>query len=205
MDLLTRNIKILSSIFPPMQPIASTTIILMVANPVDILTHFARTLSGLPEHQVLGTGTSLDSARLRGELAKRAEVSASSIDAYVLGEHGEGQFVSSTSVSNYKDCPNSRSSICLCSGNKNNTNNPPDRLVQRLNWHNTAPPRPARQHADRLHQRDNSIKHTRRRRFHHQSQRLHELRHRQHRRLAVQIHPLRLAYCASAVFLPTRA
>lgn len=77
-----------------MQPIARTSVVLMVANPVDVLTHFARKLSGLPESQVLGTGTSLDSARLRGELARRAQVAASSIDAYVLGEHGEGQFVS---------------------------------------------------------------------------------------------------------------
>lgn len=94
MDLLSRNLKILSSIFEPMKPIATTTVILLVANPVDILTQFARKMSGLPENQVLGTGTSLDSARLRGEIAKRAEVAASSIDAYVLGEHGEGQFVS---------------------------------------------------------------------------------------------------------------
>jgi L-lactate dehydrogenase len=70
------------------------TILLLVANPVDILTHFARKLSGLPESQVLGTGTSLDSARLRGILAQKTDVAASSIDAYVLGEHGESQFVS---------------------------------------------------------------------------------------------------------------
>ena len=77
-----------------MAPISPHTILLLVANPVDILTYFARRLSGLPESQVLGTGTTLDSARLRGILAQKAEVAPNSIDAYVLGEHGDGQFVS---------------------------------------------------------------------------------------------------------------
>ncbi|KAF1950387.1 l-lactate dehydrogenase-like protein [Byssothecium circinans] len=99
LSLLTRNIHILHSIFTSLHPIAPTTIILLVANPVDILTHFARKLSRLPESQVLGTGTSLDSARLRGELARRACVAASSIDAYVLGEHGESQFIAWSSAS----------------------------------------------------------------------------------------------------------
>jgi L-lactate dehydrogenase len=57
-----------------MQPINPACILLLVANPVDILTYFARKLSGLPESQVLGTGTTLDSARLRGALAEKAEV-----------------------------------------------------------------------------------------------------------------------------------
>jgi L-lactate dehydrogenase len=94
LSLLSRNLHILSSIFASMAPISPHTILLLVANPVDILTHFARKLSGLPESQVLGTGTSLDSARLRGILAQKAEVAPNSIDAYVLGEHGDSQFVS---------------------------------------------------------------------------------------------------------------
>lgn len=77
-----------------MHPINPACILLLVANPVDILTYFARKLSGLPESQVIGTGTTLDSARLRGAIAQKAEVSANSIDAYVLGEHGDSQFVS---------------------------------------------------------------------------------------------------------------
>jgi L-lactate dehydrogenase len=76
-----------------MSPINPHTILLLVANPVDILTHFARKLSGLPESQVIGTGTSLDSARLRGILADKADVAPNSIDAYVLGEHGDSQFI----------------------------------------------------------------------------------------------------------------
>lgn len=77
-----------------MQPLNKDSVLLMVANPVDILTHFARKLSGLPPSQVLGTGTSLDSARLRGILAQKLEVAPNSINAFVLGEHGENQFVS---------------------------------------------------------------------------------------------------------------
>jgi L-lactate dehydrogenase len=76
-----------------MQPFRPDTVLLLVANPVDILTYFAQKISGLPLNQVLGSGTFLDSMRLRGALAQSAHVSASSIDAYVLGEHGDSQFV----------------------------------------------------------------------------------------------------------------
>ncbi|KAF2015840.1 l-lactate dehydrogenase-like protein [Aaosphaeria arxii CBS 175.79] len=93
LSLLSRNLHILSSIFQAMSPINPNTILLLVANPVDILTYFARKLSGLPESQVLGTGTTLDSARLRGILAQKADVAPNSIDAYVLGEHGDSQFI----------------------------------------------------------------------------------------------------------------
>lgn len=94
LSLLSRNLHILESIFGAMRPISENAVLLLVANPVDILTYFARRMSGLRENQVLGTGTSLDSARLRGILAREAEVAPSSIDAYVLGEHGDSQFVS---------------------------------------------------------------------------------------------------------------
>ncbi|CAG5175052.1 uncharacterized protein ALTATR162_LOCUS10806 [Alternaria atra] len=98
LSLLSRNLHILESIFGAMAPISPHTILLLVANPVDILTYFARRLSGLPESQVLGTGTSLDSARLRGVLADKAEVAPNSIDAYVLGEHGDSQFIAWSSA-----------------------------------------------------------------------------------------------------------
>lgn len=69
---------------------------LLVANPVDILTKFAHEFSGLPRGQVIGSGTFLDSARLRGILAQKIDVDAGSVDAYVLGEHGESQLVGTT-------------------------------------------------------------------------------------------------------------
>jgi L-lactate dehydrogenase len=76
-----------------MKPLREDTILLLVANPVDALTFFAQKYAELPKSQVIGSGTFLDSARLRGILAHKAAIAASSIDAYVLGEHGESQFV----------------------------------------------------------------------------------------------------------------
>jgi L-lactate dehydrogenase len=95
-DLIGRNKSILESAISDMKPFREDTVLLLVANPVDVLTYFAQQYCGLPRSQVIGSGTFLDSARLRGILAKRAEVAASSIDAYVLGEHGESQFVESS-------------------------------------------------------------------------------------------------------------
>lgn len=98
-DLIGRNKSILQSAIKDMQPFANHTILLLVANPVDVITYFAQKYSDLPKSQVIGSGTFLDSARLRGELASKAEVAASSIDAYVLGEHGESQFVAWSAAS----------------------------------------------------------------------------------------------------------
>jgi len=92
-DLVGRNLKILGSAIEDMKPFREDTIILLVTNPVDILTYFAQKFSGLPKEQVIGSGTFLDSARLRGILSKKCGVAASSIDAYVLGEHGDSQMV----------------------------------------------------------------------------------------------------------------
>ena len=92
-DLVGRNQAILRSVIDDMKPFGENTILLTIANPVDILVYFTLQYSGLQKHQVIGSGTFLDSARLRGALASKAGVSASSIDAYVLGEHGASQFV----------------------------------------------------------------------------------------------------------------
>lgn len=92
-DLIGRNQAILKSVVGDMKPFKESTILLLIANPVDVLAYFALQYSGLPAHQVIGSGTFLDSARLRGALASRAGVSASSINADVLGEHGTSQFV----------------------------------------------------------------------------------------------------------------
>ncbi|KAK5092147.1 hypothetical protein LTR70_005752 [Exophiala xenobiotica] len=92
-DLIGRNLKILSKAIEDAKPIHEDAILLLVANPVDVLTYFAQKFSGLPKAQVFGSGTFLDSARLRGILAQRSGVAASSIDAYVLGEHGDSQLV----------------------------------------------------------------------------------------------------------------
>jgi L-lactate dehydrogenase len=74
LDLIDRNLKVLKSILQPLQPIRSDAILLIVANPVDILTLFAQKLSGLPKGQVLGSGTLLDSIRLKRILASKLQV-----------------------------------------------------------------------------------------------------------------------------------
>lgn len=71
----------------------------MVVNPVDVLTYFAQQITDLPPSQVFGSGTVLDSARLRGLLAAKCGVAAASINGYVLGEHGESQMVAWSHVS----------------------------------------------------------------------------------------------------------
>jgi L-lactate dehydrogenase len=88
-----RNISIIQNIIRSMKPFRSDTVLLVVSNPVDLLTSIAQKLSGLPTSQVLGSGTFLDTVRLRGLLADKAEVAASSIELYVLGVHGESQVV----------------------------------------------------------------------------------------------------------------
>lgn len=76
-----------------MEPIRSDAIMMMVSNPVDTLTQIAQELSGLPMAQVFGSGTYLDTTRLRVLLSHILDVDSRSIHAYVLGEHGDSQFI----------------------------------------------------------------------------------------------------------------
>lgn len=96
--LIDRNIQILRSCIDSMQPINPNAVLLLVSNPVDVLTQFAQRISGLPASQVLGSGTYLDSARLRAALADHLHVAATAVHAYVLGEHGDSQFVAWSSA-----------------------------------------------------------------------------------------------------------
>ncbi|KAJ2161935.1 hypothetical protein IWW43_002243 [Coemansia sp. RSA 1935] len=91
-NLIDRNYKIIKSIMDSLQPIKPTAKILMVSNPVDVLTDIAQKTSGLPRKQVIGSGTYLDSGRLRNALSEITGVSPTSIHAYMLGEHGDNQF-----------------------------------------------------------------------------------------------------------------
>ncbi|KAH7190955.1 lactate dehydrogenase/glycoside hydrolase [Fusarium oxysporum] len=92
-DYTSRNISIVREVVETMKPFRSDTILLIVSNPVDLLTSLAYELSGLPTSQVLGSGTFLDSVRLRGLVAMRAGVAANSINIYVVGVHGNPQVV----------------------------------------------------------------------------------------------------------------
>ncbi|CBF70728.1 protein ldhA [Aspergillus nidulans FGSC A4] len=89
MDYLYRNTSIVRSIINEMKPFRSDTVLLIVANPVDLMTSLAKELSNLPSAQVLGSGTFLDSIRLRGLLADETGLAPNSLDLYVLGTHGD--------------------------------------------------------------------------------------------------------------------
>jgi L-lactate dehydrogenase len=81
-----------------MKPIKKDAVVLMVANPVDVLTLFAQEKSGLPKGQVVGSGTFLDSARLRSLLAEKAGVADTAVQVDVIGEHGDSQVVAWSSA-----------------------------------------------------------------------------------------------------------
>lgn len=97
-DLLKDNRVIIESIFKNLKKIKSSAIIVVVSNPVDVITYWAQELSGLPKNQVFGTGTGLDTARLHIEVAKKLNVHPRSIVGYVLGEHGDSGFVAWSTV-----------------------------------------------------------------------------------------------------------
>ncbi|WP_297819894.1 L-lactate dehydrogenase [uncultured Lactobacillus sp.] len=92
LDLVNANVKILKSIVEPIVNSGFKGIFVVSANPVDILTTLTERLSGFPKNRVIGTGTSLDTARLRVALAKRTGANIDNVDAYVLGEHGDTSF-----------------------------------------------------------------------------------------------------------------
>lgn len=92
-DLFKRNKVIFESILKQMAPIQKEANILVVSNPVDLMTQITQELSGLPRSQVFGSGTLLDTQRLRGYLSEKLGVAEPSIHAYVVGEHGDSEFV----------------------------------------------------------------------------------------------------------------
>lgn len=93
LELAQVNVDILKGIIPKITKYAPDAIYLMVANPVDILTYTFVKYSGIPENHVFGSGTMLDSVRLRSRLAEYYNVDSTYINAYVLGEHGDSLFV----------------------------------------------------------------------------------------------------------------
>ena len=91
-DLLKDNVNLFKSIIPEVMKYAPDAILLIASNPVDILTYAAYKISGKPSNKVIGSGTLLDSARFRYEIAKHCDIDARSVHAYVLGEHGDSEF-----------------------------------------------------------------------------------------------------------------
>ena len=109
LDLVKKNVAIFKSIIPQIAKYNQSGILLIVANPVDILTYVAKQLSGFPDNRVFGSGTVLDTARLKYLLGEHLGVDSRSIHAFIIGEHGDSEIAawSSANVSGvplYKFC-----------------------------------------------------------------------------------------------------
>ena len=109
-DLAQTNENILKSITPQIVSVAPKALYVIVSNPVDIMTYVFTKISGLPESQIIGSGTILDTARLRYDLSHHYKVAQKNIHAYVYGEHGDTSFIpwsladiSGCSLSQYED------------------------------------------------------------------------------------------------------
>ncbi|HEX8915664.1 MAG TPA: L-lactate dehydrogenase [Humisphaera sp.] len=91
MDLAGANVAICRALLPGLLRVAPDAVLLMVTNPVDVLTYVAAKISGLPAKRVFGSGTVLDSSRFRFLIARRLKVAVQSVHAYVAGEHGDSE------------------------------------------------------------------------------------------------------------------
>ena len=93
LDLAQTNVSILKSVAENVTKYAPNSIYVIVSNPVDVLTYVFHKISGIPENQIIGSGTILDTSRLQSALAKRFHISPKNVHAHVYGEHGDSQFV----------------------------------------------------------------------------------------------------------------
>ncbi len=98
LDLVKKNVNIFSSIIPQIAAVNQEAILLIVANPVDILTYAALKLSGYPANRVFGSGTVLDTARLKYLIGQHLDVDSRSVHAFVIGEHGDSEMVAWSSA-----------------------------------------------------------------------------------------------------------
>src|SRR3954451_20174571 len=92
LDLAATNVGICRELIPRVLEVAPNAVLVMVTNPVDVVTLAALNFSGLPVNRVLGTGTVLDSARLRELIARTLGVASQSVHASIAGEHGDSEF-----------------------------------------------------------------------------------------------------------------
>ena len=115
LELAQINVNITRSIAEQIVKHAPNAVYIIVSNPVDILTYTFTKLSGIPENRIIGSGTLLDSARLRTRIAECLSISHKDVHAFVLGEHGDSSFVpwnsvriSSVSLADYRNHLNYR-------------------------------------------------------------------------------------------------
>lgn len=99
MDLIHKNSKIFNSIVTNVMSSGFNGIFLVATNPLDIMTYLTYKYSNLPTNKVLGTGTTLDTARLRYLMSEKIGISPTSIEAFVIGEHGDSEFIPWSNVS----------------------------------------------------------------------------------------------------------
>ncbi len=99
LDLLGRNVRVVSDCMRNLLTIGFNGIVLMATNPVDVLAQVAQSESGLLVERVIGSGTVLDTARLRAILGERLRLEARSIHAYIIGEHGDSEIAAWSSAS----------------------------------------------------------------------------------------------------------
>lgn len=92
-ELAQTNVNIMKSIAPEIAKVAPNALYIIVSNPVDIMTYVFTKISGIPENQIIGSGTILDTARLRCGLSEHFKVAQKNIHAYVFGEHGDTSFI----------------------------------------------------------------------------------------------------------------
>ena len=93
LDLAQTNVNIIKEVAQIVPRYAPNAIYIIVSNPVDVLTYVFTKLSGLPERQIIGSGTILDTSRLQAELARRFCISPKNVHAHVYGEHGDSSFI----------------------------------------------------------------------------------------------------------------
>ncbi|MBQ8797568.1 MAG: L-lactate dehydrogenase [Oscillospiraceae bacterium] len=93
LELAQTNVNILKDITPKIVDVAPKALYVIVSNPVDIMTYVFTKISGLPERQIMGSGTVLDTARLRYSLSDHFQVAQKNVHAYVYGEHGDTSFI----------------------------------------------------------------------------------------------------------------
>lgn len=104
LELAQTNVNITKSIIPEITRYAPDALYIIVSNPVDILTYTFHKVSGLPESHIIGSGTILDTARLRARLSEYYNINQSNVHAYVFGEHGDSSFIP-WSVANISNVP----------------------------------------------------------------------------------------------------
>lgn len=98
LDLVNKNTKIMRAVIQEIMKYGCEGILLVVSNPVDILTYEALKISGLPKNRVIGSGTVLDTGRLKSELAEHLGVDSRSIHAFIIGEHGDSEIAAFSSA-----------------------------------------------------------------------------------------------------------